>query len=635
MSATGQPAEEGILQAPADSDLASSGRDLLSAPADATDLELLRAFEPVVRFTSGERFFPMDVDRYVARSSLCLHHPDGTVGVLLGEGELDLETLAQPREYPFGTIEFLRFNDSLDVAEGARALTEVSKLRRQQGDVFHPGMGRLARGGFGPRIADALFSLSLLLRGTVPAVSAAAADLEYRQMMLDEEKYIYYGRVVRQGGWTALQYWFFYCYNSWRSGYHGVNDHESDWENVLIYLYEDENRLFPEWAGFASHDFHGDDLRRRWDDTEQLELVDGHPVVWAGAGSHASYFQKGEYQAAVALPLPGWIRGSAHFFSHVWTDVMGQQGRTKDPFRIPFVDYARGDGRAIGPRQEHAWSPVLIDESTPWVSQYRGLWGLYARDPISGENAPAGPKYDRDGSPRRAWYDPVGFAGLDKEPPPPVAAELLEQDCTLLGLRQEELEQVIGKKATELNALGVQSAGLEGHPHLRARHTVLMETIAVQREELSVMRKEFSENDSVLRALSHKLARLQAGRKSDPRAHIHALARPVPQRDMRFNRAAEAWSAVSLSLILLAVVGLLIGGRSYLWVGLIIMVVALLVIEAILRGHYRRTITGIASVLAVIAAILLLVQFWLWVIAGALLALAFFLMVQKVRELRG
>ena len=34
------------------------------------------------------------------------------------------------------------------------------------------------------------------------------------------------------------QYWFFYAYNNWRSGFHGVNDHESDWELVSVYLYE-------------------------------------------------------------------------------------------------------------------------------------------------------------------------------------------------------------------------------------------------------------------------------------------------------------------------------------------------------------------------------------------------------------
>jgi hypothetical protein len=42
------------------------------------------------------------------------------------------------------------------------------------------------------------------------------------------------------------------------------------------------------------------------------------------------------------------------------------------------------------------------------------MWGLYAQDPISGENAPAGPMYNRDGSVRAGWYDPLGFAELDK-----------------------------------------------------------------------------------------------------------------------------------------------------------------------------------------------------------------------------
>ena len=32
-------------------------------PSTTADLELLREFEPVVRFTGGEQFFPMDVER--------------------------------------------------------------------------------------------------------------------------------------------------------------------------------------------------------------------------------------------------------------------------------------------------------------------------------------------------------------------------------------------------------------------------------------------------------------------------------------------------------------------------------------------------------------------------------------------
>jgi hypothetical protein len=40
----------------------------------------------------------------------------------------------------------------------------------------------------------------------------------------------YYGRVVREGGDTVCQYWFVCPFNDWRSTFHGVNDHEADWE---------------------------------------------------------------------------------------------------------------------------------------------------------------------------------------------------------------------------------------------------------------------------------------------------------------------------------------------------------------------------------------------------------------------
>ncbi len=124
---------------------------------------------------------------------------------------------------------------------------------------------------------DGLFSLSFLLRGKVSAATAAAAELDYNDIFIEDRKYTYYGRVTRQNGWTILQYWFFFCFNSWRSGFHGVNDHESDWEMVTIYLYEQDGQLIPEWAAYASHDFKGDDLRRRWDDHEELKIMEQKP----------------------------------------------------------------------------------------------------------------------------------------------------------------------------------------------------------------------------------------------------------------------------------------------------------------------------------------------------------------------
>jgi len=59
------------------------------SPAELSDLELLRHYEPIVRFTRGEQFFPSDVDRYLQQCSLWAHYPDGREAELVPDGQLD------------------------------------------------------------------------------------------------------------------------------------------------------------------------------------------------------------------------------------------------------------------------------------------------------------------------------------------------------------------------------------------------------------------------------------------------------------------------------------------------------------------------------------------------------------------
>ena len=140
---------------------------------------------------------------------------------------------------------------------------------------------------------------------------------------------------MRQSGWTICQYWFFFAYNPWRSGFNGVNDHESDWEMISVYLYEDGGRLVPEWVAYASHDFHGADLRRRWDDRDDLELEGQHPVVYAGAGSHASYFRAREYQAEVPIPAPRRVQEARRDARRVLAHDAGPGRRDEEPAPHP------------------------------------------------------------------------------------------------------------------------------------------------------------------------------------------------------------------------------------------------------------------------------------------------------------
>jgi len=608
--------------------------DRPSAPTGASGLELLRQFEPVVRYTQGEQFFPTDVEQYVKDCSLWVHTPDGHDELLVRQGELSLEKLPASRPAAFGSVRYLRFVEPLSLAETAQVLADQARLRREKKNYFHAGMGRLARGGFLPRLADGLFSLSFLLRGKVSAASAAAAELDYDEAFREDPKYVYYGRVVKQNDWTVLQYWFFFSFNSWRSGFHGVNDHESDWEMINVYLYERDGRLVPEWVGYASHDFHGDDLRRRWDDRTELDLLDGHPVVYAGAGSHSSYFRRGEYQAEVSLPLPGWAAGLLHSWNTFWTQTLGQPA--SNPFRIPFVDYARGDGLSIGPGQAAQWSPVQIDEATHWVSHYRGLWGLFARDPISGENAPAGPMYNRDGSPRNTWYDPLGFSGLDKVPPPPKTLTLLDENCRKIIRRQEELETQIPARADELETLGTRLHGMEGNPHLAKQHAALEKEVAALAETVKGLRRERSENAALLQGLTARLERLKSGGQDDPHAHIHHLTEPVQEAaTFRNEHAAETWAAISLSLMLFAIAILLFFPLRYAWGGLAIVVILFLVADSVLRGAFIQTIGQITLILAMLATLILLFHFGKWILAAALVVIGVSLMVQRLRELTG
>ncbi len=300
-------------------------------------------------------------------------------------------------------------------------------------------------------------------------------------MQAVDARRVYYGRVIREGGYIILHYLFFFPMNDRRSSFHGVNDHESDWEQILIYLTEDgELDPQPQWVAFASHDFSGDDLRRRWDDPEVEKSEGTHPVIYAGAGSHASYFAKGEFlmQVAPAFLVP--LRDIGIALDRLWTNTL-RQGTPLNLEKaiqalqgIPFVDYARGDGRSIGPGQMDKWSPILIGDQDGWVDGYRGLWGLDTWDPLGGERAPSGPKYNRDGSVRLSWRAPLAWAGLDKVLPPRQALAAMEQFLTDLRSEQSLLIAQIDSQREQVRKLELEVEIL--------RSTEYLSRLVVQRE---------------------------------------------------------------------------------------------------------------------------------------------------------
>jgi hypothetical protein len=610
-----------------------------------SDMTLLRRFEPVIRSTMGDKFYPMDVEPYVQACSLWVQRPGEEAVCVVRGGKLSLDRLAQQPRDEAGAVHFLKFTDEDDLgpdARGRRLFRRRAMNRIQARQAFKAGRGRLARVGYFSRFVDALYSIALLARGRVPGESAAAASVAYERIMAANEHYRYHGRVVRQDGWIVLQYWLFYPFNDWRSGFFGANDHEADWEKVFVYLSEsEEGEVKPEWLGYAAHNYTGDNLRRRWDDPE-VDKVGEHPVIYVGAGSHASYYAAGEYLTELPLPLPRPLARVTHAVRTFWKTRLGQYMEDEEEsggsgyFSIPFVDYARGDGLSVGEGGDRTWDePRLITDPPPdWVSGYRGLWGLYARDPFEGEDAPAGPMYNRDKSVSRAWYDPVGWAGLDKVPPPTETLEaILEQQADITS-RCHALAAEIDVKSRQLKRLGTELSAMRDRSHLDAPYGEAARRVSQLSGEIDRLRSRLATDEAVSESLEEYARRLKAGERDPARAHIARAQRPASEDELRFSRVAEAWAAVSVSLMLISIVGIVMFQREHLISMLVFSIAFFTFVEAGFRGRLVHVISSANVGLAVVATLIIVYEFFWQLVIATVLVVGLYVLWDNLREIR-
>lgn len=599
------------------------------------DLDLLRRYEPVVRYTRGEMFFPTAIDGYLHGANLWVADDQRRMQQLTATGELSPDLLATFRDVPLGHRYYLRYVD-----EPLQAVAYQQWRTRPDRERL-PAPNRLQRVGLVTRILDGIFDLSLVLRGRVPGGTAAAAQQKYTSMLERDPRRVYYGRMVREGGYIVLHYIFFYVMNDFRSTFHGVNDHESDWEQVFVYLTDEGDRApVPRWVAYASHDFSGDDLRRRWDDPE-IEKVDGtHPVIYAGAGSHASYFTGGEYLMQVEPAMLAPLRGIAKALDRFWTSTLRQSGQLNldeglhNLLSIPFVDYARGDGRVIGPGQAEMWTPILISDADGWVDGYRGLWGLDTWDPLGGERAPSGPKYNRDGTVRESWSDPLGWAGLDKVLPPREAIVATEKMLATLRSEQVELTAQIEQQRGVVRSLDLEITALHQTAYLDDLLKRRQKDLEAEMAKLSALNSRAGDASETLEAGTAQLERLRIGDFGDARAHIKRAHAPQPPID-RHGRFALWWAAVSGGLLLLVIVGL-IYFRPPTWpVWLVGVAVAFGAVEAGTRGRMRSYLYGVTIALVILNAGILLYQFWFQVLVLGLVGLVVLMIRDNLREVFG
>lgn len=602
-----------------------------------SDIALLRRFEPICCFTKGEQFFPMDVDRYVAECALMVKRPNSPAQVLVPRGRLNLAKLTEPRPDVPGAIYYLHLADPLPPQEVAQHY-QNSPLRE-----FRPGPGRLARVGMLARLADLLFSLSLLLRGRVPGGAAAAAARKYVAMQEADERYVYYGRVVREHGYIVLQYWFFYAFNDWRSSYNGVNDHEGDWEPIMIYLVENaDGEIVPSWLAYSSHEFQGDDMRRHWDDPD-LEKLGEHPLVFVAAGAHANYFFPGEYLPTAEVPFTAPLVAVWRRIQTIWYERFGATSPLPNlldtgVFRIPFVDFARGDGVRIGPGEQHRWEMRLLQASDEvagprWVDGYRGLWGLHTGDLLEGEDAPARPKFNRDGTVSNLWYNPVGWCGLDKVPPPGRELYALLAQRERLLEQQQELSAKIEAHVAQMIGLEAEIEAIQHLPHMRRRLATLRRSAREVAIASNLARAQRASNDQSLAQFPSRAAELAAHTPADPHAHLRLPQLPTSPDDIRLSRFAELWSAVSIGLVLITTILIGLISRQW-WVGLIVILGIFTFLESLFKRRMQTFINTAAITLSLATLLILLFEFFLPAIVVLVLLAGLLVIIDNLRELR-
>jgi hypothetical protein len=478
------------------------------------------------------------------------------------------------------------------------------------------------------------------VRGSVPGGTAAAAAQRYEIIRDQDQRVVYHGRVIRGDGWIVLHYMFVYCMNDWRSSFFGANDHEADLEQAFVVLEDSgDGEPIPRWFGCAAHDYVGDDLRRRWDDPT-LSFADGHPLIFAGAGSHASYFEQGEYVTPVPLPALRPVRGFLEGLRRLWRDVLRQDdpgdlaASVETALSIPFIDYARGDGLTVGPGGDVEWTPIVVDDTTDWIDGFRGLWGLDTKDRFAGERAPAGPKYTRAATARQSWNDPLGFLGLDKTAPPHRIPSVLRDRIASLEAERVATAAEADARAVDIRraaaAMPVRSAETEAETGPTKGELALR----VAESELAALRARDASLSDELDAARAALVHAESGEVGDPRAHLRHDQRPQTEEVQQYGRYVELWSAISAGVLLIVLAVTLYLEILPIWAALLLTIGGYVAIEAAFRRRLIQLILRLTLLFAIIGAIVLAVAYLPLIIVAAIAGVAVLAIVDNVRELR-
>jgi Vacuolar protein sorting-associated protein 62 len=250
--------------------------------------DLLRRFQPVLRYDSNEQFFADSAEQYMVNPGCELRRAPAKAG-----GGAVLASAVPTGQQPQLALAFL---DPETYGDG----TPVEK-----GDVL--------------------------------SVKGKDYRAQYRRLRVahPELNNVVYGHAVEANGRVWLQYWLWYFYNDYQLSF-ALGTHEGDWEMVQFRMDDDAGQ--PDIAVYAQHRY-GE--MRPWDDVEKFPGDPDRAIVYVARGSHASYFEAGFHQTEAWYDLadgkrrmnhkpaleilehdePAWVRWPGH-----WGDTVAASG---------------------------------------------------------------------------------------------------------------------------------------------------------------------------------------------------------------------------------------------------------------------------------------------------------------------
>src|SRR5262249_35973487 len=118
------------------------------------------------------------------------------------------------------------------------------------------------------------------------------------------------------------------------------------------------------------------------------------------------------------------------------------------------------------------------------------------------------------------------------------------------------------------------------------------------------------------------------------RAHIHRAAQPAPAADLRLNRVAEWWAAISIGLVMLGFVALVIFAQRFLLFGLVGLLSVIIFVEASFRRQLALLTDSVTIALTIVATLVLGFQFFWHILVAPVILADGYIMWEKLQELR-